>query len=97
MARKRKLRHNKRDISKAYREWKKKVFARDGHKCQMPSCKGGCGYLQAHHIRRHADAYSGRLSLSNGITLGKDCHERIKGKEHLYSAVFTKIVIENSK
>ena len=51
-----------------YAEWRKRIFSRDKHKCQMP----GCGYkraLNAHHIKRWADAPYLRYDVDNGITL----------------------------
>ena len=59
-----------------YAEWRKRVFSRDKHKCQMPKC----GYkraLNAHHIVRWSDAAYLRFDINNGITLCWKCHKEI--------------------
>ena len=66
-----------------YAEWRKRVFSRDKRKCQMP----GCGYkkaLNAHHIKRWADAPYLRYDVDNGITLCWRCHKQITGSEAQY-------------
>lgn len=63
--------------SPKYREWRKQVLERDGHKCQ---CCGGDKHLVAHHIFNYKDYPLLRCSVDNGITLCKWCH----GKYHSY-------------
>lgn len=74
----------------AYADWRKKIFQRD-KKCMMPGCNSK-KRLQAHHIKRWADASSLRYDLSNGITLCKYCHDSIKNKESYYEALFWEII-----
>lgn len=77
-----------------YKKWRAKVMARDRRICQMPGCNSKLK-LQAHHIRRWADCLLTRYEVSNGITLCKICHTRIKNQETAYMLLFTKIVIDN--
>ena len=75
-----------------YAEWRRRVFSRDGHKCQMPRC----GYkkaLNAHHIKRWADNPSLRFEVNNGITLCWRCHKNIQNKEEQYEQFFFKILL----
>lgn len=74
----------------AYADWRKKIFQRD-KKCMMPGCNSR-KKLQAHHIKRWADASSLRYDLSNGITLCSECHKSIKNKEAHYEALFIEII-----
>lgn len=78
-----------------YAEWRKRVFSRDKHKCQMPKC----GYkraLNAHHIVRWSDAAYLRFDINNGITLCWKCHKEITGAEAQYAPLFMDIVRENN-
>ena len=61
--------------SKAYAEWRKAVFERDGYTCQM--CGEYGGKLNAHHIERFVDSPEKRLDVENGITLCEDCHKKV--------------------
>jgi 5-methylcytosine-specific restriction endonuclease McrA len=74
-----------------YKEWRKKVLARDGYKCQMPRCKHK-KYLQVHHIRKWSSASSLRFELDNGITLCARCHKEVNTNEALYESLFHQIV-----
>jgi len=78
-----------------YTDWRKKVYKRDKHKCQMPGC-GYRKYLQAHHIQRWASASSLRFDVDNGITLCKNCHSRVTGHERQYESLFMEIVRKNN-
>ncbi len=63
-----------------YRIWRLGVFKRDGFHCQ--GCLGFCtrdNPLHAHHIKTFSQDKELRFSVSNGITLCKECHR----KEHL--------------
>lgn len=75
----------------AYEDFRKKVLKRDGKKCMMPGC-GSKKSLQVHHIRKWATASSLRYEISNGITLCKNCHQSIKGKETHYEHIFLEII-----
>lgn len=74
----------------AYADWRKRIFKRD-KKCMMPGCSS-TKKLQAHHIKRWADASSLRYDLSNGITLCSECHKSIKNKESHYETLFLEII-----
>lgn len=83
-----------------YKEWRMRIYKRDGFKCQMPKGKKCCGRkrsLQAHHIKKWSTAATLRYETSNGITLCWDCHKSISRQEHLYEALFTEIVRKNGK
>jgi len=66
--------------SRAYSDWRRAVFSRDGYVCQQ--CGQHGGKLNAHHIERFADNTSRRLDVNNGITLCEKCHKEVhrKGK-----------------
>lgn len=53
------------------RQWRKDVYRRDNHTCQI--C-GDKGYLNAHHIESYNSNPELRTALSNGTTLCKNCH-----------------------
>lgn len=81
--------------ARQYTQWRQQVFKRDNFRCRMPRCKNKHKKrqaIQAHHIRRWADSPSLRYRVSNGITLCRDCHEKIKGLEKLYERLFTTIL-----
>jgi len=68
--------------SKEYLDWRRFVMSRDKCKCKK------CGYkgrnrrgLQVHHIKRYQEFPSLRYCVSNGITLCKLCHAKMKGNE----------------
>jgi endogenous inhibitor of DNA gyrase (YacG/DUF329 family) len=84
--------------SRPYNAWRGAVFERDGYTCQMCSDFAG-GNLQAHHIRPVRDHKNDLLvfDVDNGITLCKDCHESICGREHSYINLFTNIIEERRK
>lgn len=77
-----------------YKKWRKSIYSRDGYKCQWPNC-----YLKtklnAHHIKTWANCPSLRYNIENGITLCSLHHKLIKGIEHIYEAVFFKILADN--
>tara|TARA_R100001198_G_C5159783_1_gene165415 strand:+ start:502 stop:786 length:285 start_codon:yes stop_codon:yes gene_type:complete len=78
-----------------YAEWRRRVYKRDGHKCQMP----GCNYkkaLNAHHIVKWADAAHLRFDENNGITLCYRCHKTVTGNEAQYAPLFMDIVRNNN-
>lgn len=80
--------------SKEYKAWRWAVFSRDGFTCQHTGAKGV--KLEAHHIKRWADAPHLRYVVSNGITLAKSVHEEITGREREFEERFTNIVEENT-
>lgn len=77
-----------------YKEWRLAVYKRDGFTCQFPGCsrKGFGAKIQAHHIKRWADAPELRFQISNGVTLCKRCHNAIESQEQAYEPIFMQIV-----
>ena len=61
--------------SKEYREWRLSVFERDKFCCC--SCGNIGGELNAHHILPFRKYLSLRLDINNGVTLCKDCHNKV--------------------
>jgi len=53
-----------------YKQWRKKVYMRDGYKCKINNAECN-GKIEAHHILRWRDFVELRYEESNGITL---CH-----------------------
>lgn len=76
-----------------YKTWRKEVYKRDKHTCQWPGCSSK-KKLNAHHIKTWADFPSLRFTLDNGITLCYNHHKLIKNLEHIYEAVFLKIIAQ---
>ena len=81
----------------AYLQWRSKVFKRDNYTCQMPECHyysrtRRFGRINAHHIRKWADAIHLRYDVHNGITLCFACHKKVTGKEKDYEQLFHDIV-----
>lgn len=62
--------------SKEYREWRRKVFERDGFTCQHCGDKRG-GNLHAHHVKFLVTHPELAFEVSNGLTLCKDCHKTL--------------------
>lgn len=62
-----------------YAAWRTAVFKRDGFKCQVCGRVGGT--LNAHHIKPWADNPALRFDVKNGVTLCKDCHNRVHRKK----------------
>lgn len=54
-----------------YKNWRQRVFKRDGFVCQRCGSKG---YITAHHIKSFAHYPKLRYRLSNGLTLCETCH-----------------------
>jgi hypothetical protein len=84
----------KRIYTTEYKNWIKKIFSRDKHKCQWPYCDKHYK-LNAHHINKWSDFPGLRFHLNNGITLCKYHHDLIKGMEESYAPMFFKIVSNN--
>jgi HNH endonuclease/NUMOD3 motif len=62
-----------------YGEWRKAVFERDNHTCQMCSARSKAGNrvrLNADHIKPFSKYPELRLELSNGRTLCEPCHRK---------------------
>lgn len=79
-----------------YNEWRRKVFLRDGHQCQM--CGQPGGELEVHHIRPKRLFPHLTLELNNGIVLCKFCHQnRVTRYEAKYYFIFDRIVKLNTR
>lgn len=59
----------------ASREWAKRVYDRDGNRCQNCGSKEN---LNAHHINRWKDFPDLRFEINNGITYCRSCHHKIE-------------------
>jgi hypothetical protein len=79
-----------------YKEWRKKVYARDRHQCRWPHC-GSRKKLNAHHIKTWAHFPGLRFEVANGITLCKYHHDMIKGMEEIYAAVLLRLASSNNE
>jgi 5-methylcytosine-specific restriction endonuclease McrA len=75
----------------AYEDFRKRVLKRDGKKCMMPGCDSKKN-LNIHHIRKWSSAASLRYEISNGITLCRECHKSITGKETHYESLFMELI-----
>lgn len=64
-----------RDANKQ-KEWRARVFERDGHTCQKCGDSRG-GNLHSHHIIPHYRDQSIAWDLENGITLCETCHTNL--------------------
>jgi len=59
----------------------------------MPNClRKDRRRLQAHHIKRWADAPELRFDINNGITLCRTCHDSIKGRETEFEELFNSLL-----
>jgi hypothetical protein len=63
------------------REWRKKVFQRDGYICVDCGVKGNGNNLNAHHIKSFSSYPKLRFDINNGITLCIPCHKKIHGNK----------------
>ena len=78
-----------------YKDWRIKVYKRDKFTCQMPGCK--CKKrLNAHHIQKWSSASMLRYDIDNGITLCKNCHDKVTGHEQHYQRLFQDIARKNN-
>jgi hypothetical protein len=77
-----------------YREWRLAVFERDQYKCLL------CGSKQeihAHHIDRWADNVAKRVTISNGATVCKICHNKYhKGWKCVFPYEITSILLRKT-
>lgn len=63
--------HHLKDVK--YKTWRSDVFARDKWGCKTCNTKGDC--LEAHHIKGWSKYPELRFTVSNGVTLCKNCHK----------------------
>ena len=87
--------HNRDFDDPIYKDWRGKVFKRDGYSCQMPGCRVSKTRINAHHIKKWANSPSMRFELLNGITLCWKCHKKVTGAEEQYEGLFLQIVYQN--
>lgn len=84
---------DKRKIGTAeYKAWRYDVFCRDWFACQMPGCNEPDTRIEAHHIKTYERFPELKLVVSNGITLCKGCHRKIKKKEEKFEKLFVEII-----
>lgn len=62
-----------------YVDWRKSVFQRDDFTCQHCDDSKG-GNLHAHHIKQFSEFPELRFEVSNGLTLCRNCHEKVHSK-----------------
>lgn len=65
------------------RNWSKAIKVRDNFTCQICRIRSHKGLgkhlrLESHHIKNWADYPKLRYEFSNGITLCRDCHDKLK-------------------
>jgi hypothetical protein len=75
--------------SPAYRRWRARVYARDGHRCRLCGSTDG---LNAHHIRMWARYPALRFVVSNGITLCRVHHLMVCGRETEFEEPFARLL-----
>lgn len=76
-------------VQKEYREWKKQVFERDNHTCQL--C-GSRKKIVAHHIKSFTKYPELAHDINNGITLCERCHKEIHwGSEEKQDVNFARL------
>lgn len=77
-----------------YKDVRKKVLKRDKRVCQMPGCKSKYR-LNVHHIKKWSAAASLRYDPYNLITLCKNCHNEVTGKEEHYESLLLSVAKDN--
>lgn len=81
--------------SAEYKEWRLKVYRRDGYRCKMPGCNSQSRNIHAHHIYPKRDYPTLQFEVSNGITLCRECHELTYGKEEQYIDALVRCVSDD--
>lgn len=74
-----------------YKEWRKRIRARDKSTCQFPGCDKRKA-IEAHHILRWQDFPGLRYNDLNGICLCKEHHKIVTGNEDHYIKILGDIV-----
>lgn len=74
-----------------YKDWRKKIYQRDNHRCQWPNCVSR-SKINAHHIKKWSDYPGLRFNINNGITLCSYHHKLIKDMESDYELFFLKLI-----
>lgn len=78
--------------SAEYKEWRIRVYKRDGYRCKMPNCYSNSRDIAAHHIFPKKKYPEKQFDLDNGITLCRKCHEKTFGKEEQFIDALVRIV-----
>lgn len=78
--------------SPEYKAFRYAVLSRDNWTCALTGKKGS--NLEVHHIVPWSVAPNLRYALSNGITLSKEMHDMVTGREKEYEEQFKRIVSE---
>jgi len=78
--------------SAEYKEWRKKVYLRDGYRCKMPDCNSRSRDIAAHHIYPKKKYPEKQFDIDNGITLCRKCHELTYGKEEQFIDALVRVV-----
>ena len=83
--------HHKMRGRHQWREWRKKIYERDGYKCL--DC-GSNVNLEPHHILPiRKEEYRARLfDLTNGITLCRQCHQKTFWKEEELARTYFSLI-----
>jgi len=71
------------------KDWKRKVFERDGFKCL--DC-GSNKQLNAHHITSFKEDENRRFEINNGITICSKCHKKTYCKEEQFETVYYSLI-----
>ena len=73
-----------------YKNWRKKVFARDNYICQICGDITGKGkILHAHHIKSYSLYPAIRLAVSNGVTLCNKCHTLVHSNKFKFGTILS--------
>lgn len=81
--------------TKAYKDWRNRVFTRDDYTCQACYKKGG--YLHAHHKNGFTHFPEVRFDTNNGITLCKKCHTEVHSLQCQQNQILETLRLEARK
>lgn len=70
------MENNKIHGSAEWKNWRKSVFQRDNYTCKVCLQRGV--YLEAHHKKSFIKFPNLRFVVSNGVTLCRECHKKLK-------------------
>ena len=85
------LRRENRHNDLAYKGWRRDVYRRDRYECRIDN--GDCsGRIEAHHILSWREFLEVRYNVSNGITLCRFHHPRVRKEEKLLIPAFQGLV-----
>ncbi len=87
-----KVKHLDERSNPVYKEWRKKVRDRDGHKCKINNndCEGR---IEVHHILSWKEHPALRYDVNNGITLCRFHHPRKRDNNQEMVVFFKKQII----